>query len=204
MLPNEEEKKDPRVKRTRQSIEQAFLNLMTEKGFQALSVQDITEHAGINRATFYAHFPDKYDLLDHFIRKEFHQLVENRMLNACQFSLVNLRSLIIAVCEFVDNAQGRCSMTEKQFRLLVASQVRTQVNTLILHWLGNTGPEDEQTVMHERAATASSWAIYGLATKWSQSKRVPPVEQYADEVLPLIAANLSFNTEPDRVLQISA
>jgi len=63
MLPNQAEELDPRVRRTRQSIVQAFMKLINQKGFQAISVQDITEQAGINRATFYAHFPDKYALL---------------------------------------------------------------------------------------------------------------------------------------------
>ena len=61
----ESEKVDPRVKRTRQSLEQAFVDLLHEKGFQAITVQDITQRAGLNRATFYAHFPDKYALLDY-------------------------------------------------------------------------------------------------------------------------------------------
>ncbi|RJP51863.1 MAG: TetR family transcriptional regulator [Anaerolineaceae bacterium] len=60
-----EEKLDPRVKRTRQLLEEAFSELIQEKDFQSISIQDITVRAGINRATFYAHFPDKYALLDY-------------------------------------------------------------------------------------------------------------------------------------------
>ncbi len=54
-----EDKIDPRIKRTRMFLEEAFSELLHEKDFQSISVQDITERAGINRATFYAHFPDK-------------------------------------------------------------------------------------------------------------------------------------------------
>jgi AcrR family transcriptional regulator len=56
-----------RVKRTRSLLEQAFMGVVAEKGFQAASVQDITEKAGVNRATFYKHFNDKYALLNHSI-----------------------------------------------------------------------------------------------------------------------------------------
>ena len=56
-------KVDPRIKRTRKLLQQAFQELMTDRGFQDISVQDIADRAGINRATFYAHFEDKYDLL---------------------------------------------------------------------------------------------------------------------------------------------
>ncbi|MEW5831033.1 MAG: helix-turn-helix domain-containing protein, partial [Chloroflexota bacterium] len=95
---------DPRVKRTRNLLEQAFMEVVAEKGFQAVSVQDIAERAGINRATFYAHFPDKYALLDHSIRQMFRQELEKRMLSVCTFSLENLRQLVVAVCEFVAKA----------------------------------------------------------------------------------------------------
>src|SRR5215208_6675732 len=64
----QEEKLDPRVKRTRGLILQSFMEILPEKGFQAVSVQDITDKAGINRATFYAHFTDKYQLLDRSIQ----------------------------------------------------------------------------------------------------------------------------------------
>ncbi len=195
MSPNEDEKLDPRVKRTRQMIEQAFMTLVIEKGFQTLSVQDITEKAGINRATFYAHFPDKYSLLDHAIQQSFKLEIEKRMLNACHFSNSNLRALIITVCEFVDGAHGYCAKTEQQFRSLVEAQVRSQIQGLISHWLENMPSNGNTPVSPERTATAASWAIYGLATEWSRAKRMPPVEQYADEVLGLVAANLGMSVE---------
>lgn len=197
MLPNPTaEKLDPRVKRTRALIEEAFMALVSEKGFQALSVQDITERAGINRATFYAHFPDKFALLEESVRQKFREVIHKQSLNVCQFSQENLRSLVIAVCEFVEDAQGRCNLADQQYRSLIANQVRLQIHDLIKHWL-----EDEQfngkfKGSHESAATAASWAMYGLATEWSRSKQSPPVEEYADEVLPLVTATLGMSTQP--------
>lgn len=192
MLPNENEKLDPRVKRTRQMIYQAFMDLVKEKGFQTISVQDVTERAGINRATFYAHFPDKYALLDFAVHQDFHQEIDKRMLNACHFTNDNLRNLIIAVCEFVGNAHSHCNVTEQQFQSLVGTQVRLQVYGLLNHWLETAPLIENNSVSRERAATAASWAIYGLASEWSANKRMPPIEQYADEVQPLVAANLGL------------
>jgi AcrR family transcriptional regulator len=54
-----EEKLDPRVKRTRSLILHSFEDLLAEKNFESISVQDVTDKAQINRATFYAHFQDK-------------------------------------------------------------------------------------------------------------------------------------------------
>ena len=57
-------KMDLRVKRTQKMIVEAFMKLVAEKGYDAVSVQDIADEAMINRATFYAHFKDKQDLYD--------------------------------------------------------------------------------------------------------------------------------------------
>lgn len=54
---------DLRVKRTLQLIQDAMIELMGERGFERTTVRDITERAMINRATFYLHYEDKYDLL---------------------------------------------------------------------------------------------------------------------------------------------
>jgi AcrR family transcriptional regulator len=54
---------DRRVERTRQSLQGALLSLIQERGFEVLSVQDIIDRANVGRATFYAHFDNKEDLL---------------------------------------------------------------------------------------------------------------------------------------------
>ena len=54
---------DRRVKRTRQVIRDAFISLIGQKGFEAVTVQEITETADIHRSTFYFHYEDKYDLM---------------------------------------------------------------------------------------------------------------------------------------------
>jgi len=76
MLPIPDEQLDPRVKRTRGLIQQSFMELLAEKGFRAVTVQDITERAEVNRTTFYAHFPDKYSLLEESIRQAFRSELE--------------------------------------------------------------------------------------------------------------------------------
>src|SRR5262245_58324705 len=56
-------RKDRRVERTEQLIRGALLSLIKEKGFEDLTVQEIIDRANVGRATFYAHFDNKDDLL---------------------------------------------------------------------------------------------------------------------------------------------
>ncbi|MBI1757620.1 MAG: TetR/AcrR family transcriptional regulator [Actinobacteria bacterium] len=54
---------DRRVRRTRAALNSALLDLIIEKGYEAVTVQDIIDRADVGRSTFYAHFRDKDDLL---------------------------------------------------------------------------------------------------------------------------------------------
>lgn len=195
--PLETERVDPRVKRTRVLLEQAFMELIQEKGFQAVTVQDIAERAGVNRATFYAHFADKYALLDHNIRQGFLQEIDKRMLNACHLTIDNLRNLIIAVCEFTRSVNEHCRPPQAQFESLVEAQVKAVLHELLMKWLepreGEASTAPRQALAPETTATAASWAIYGLALQWGHAKHPRPVDEFAAEVLPLVSRSLNLS-----------
>lgn len=55
---------DRRVQRTRRALRDALISLMTERGWDEVSVQDICDRADIGRSTFYVHFQNKEELLD--------------------------------------------------------------------------------------------------------------------------------------------
>lgn len=57
------QKTDRRIVRTKKVIREALTDLIEEKGFELITVRDLTEKADINRGTFYLHYQDKYDLL---------------------------------------------------------------------------------------------------------------------------------------------
>ncbi|MFW5713582.1 MAG: TetR/AcrR family transcriptional regulator [Brevefilum sp.] len=54
---------DRRVQRTRKLLQEALMALILEEGYDAISIQDITDKANLGRATFYLHFKDKDELL---------------------------------------------------------------------------------------------------------------------------------------------
>jgi AcrR family transcriptional regulator len=56
-------KLDPRVVRTRKLLREALVASILEKGYDATNIQDITDRAGLRRATFYLHYGDKDALL---------------------------------------------------------------------------------------------------------------------------------------------
>lgn len=60
-----------RKQRTREALKQAAMDLILEKGYDAVSVQDITDRADLGRGTFYVHFTDKEDLMWSVIREGF-------------------------------------------------------------------------------------------------------------------------------------
>lgn len=76
---------DRRITRTKSVIRDALVSLIEEKGFDALSVKDITTRANINRGTFYLHYKDKYDLLDQTL-EEVIQDIKNILLEITTLS----------------------------------------------------------------------------------------------------------------------
>ncbi len=183
-MPNLDEKLDPRVKRTRNLILQSFENLLAEKNFESISVQDVTDKAEINRATFYAHFQDKYTLLDYSINQMFMQEIDKRTLNVCSYSADNLRTLILVVCEFLARLHSDCAQPHQQFESLVEVTIKKQIFDLLSHWLRNS------KISTELPVTVATSAIYGLASHYSHRKKRPALEKFVDEALPLVVVNL--------------
>ncbi len=189
----EKKRVDPRVKRTRQWLQKALLDLMAEKGFEAITVQEIAERAMVNRATFYAHFTDKYALLEHSMRALFQEKLRAELPEGSPFTPENLQSLIRLVAENLAEVQGHCTPPRGQMDTLMEKQVKAELHDTLRGWLGerSTGKTAGPPTI-EQAATIASWAIYGAALQWSQRGRREPSNEFAQQVLPLILASLQF------------
>lgn len=61
---------------TEKKVERAFLQLMSDNNFDQITVSGITRIAKINRSTYYAHYKDKYDMVDQFADKLINHIVE--------------------------------------------------------------------------------------------------------------------------------
>src|SRR5436190_1428048 len=127
-------KLDPRIKRTRGLLQQSLRELMAEKSFQSITVQDITDRATVNRATFYAHFEDKEALLEHTIREGIKQQLHSRLPEDSEFNPENLAQLILTVCEFLAE-MGHCPPPHRQFEPLMEKQVKAELFEILQVWL---------------------------------------------------------------------
>src|SRR5215471_13417042 len=95
------EVRDPRIRRTRQLLHAALRKIMQTKHFDEISVQDITDEATVNRATFYEHYTDKFDLLDNMVRGDFHRMLAERNISFDGSCGAALRAIVLATCDYL-------------------------------------------------------------------------------------------------------
>ncbi len=84
------QKQDRRSQRTRNLIDRAFVELMLEKSYDIITVQDIIDRANVGRSTFYAHYLDKEDLLTSQLQRLIEQLHQMPFTEASQASVASL------------------------------------------------------------------------------------------------------------------
>ncbi|MCA9971267.1 MAG: TetR/AcrR family transcriptional regulator [Anaerolineales bacterium] len=184
MLPNETQT-DPRVLRTRQLIEEAFLEILSEKTLHALTVRDVTRRAGINRATFYAHFFDKYALFSHIVRKTFLQTLGEYISADAAFSQENLLALVRAVCHYFVYLNSQCPPTDRQLRPVAETEVQQVVFEHLVGWLQVESAADVALL-----ATYLSWGIFGVGLAWVGNRSDQAVEETAVRLYHLVQATL--------------
>ncbi len=59
-----QQKANLRIRRTQKLLREALIELIEEKGFEAITVVEITDRAMVSRAAFYRNYQDKYDLVE--------------------------------------------------------------------------------------------------------------------------------------------
>jgi len=99
-------KTDLRILRTKQSIRKAFYELIQEKGYEAITIQDIADRAMINRNTFYLHYVNKPDLLNTCMDEllgEVKEVVVLCPINMSPFSISTLETVMQAILEQISS-----------------------------------------------------------------------------------------------------
>src|SRR5580700_7277556 len=181
---------DPRIKRTRQLLHRAFTELLAEKSFEEISVQDIAERSTVNRATFYDHFPDKFALLEDIIAENFQAVLCGRMAGSMGTCPESVKQLIRAVCDFFADLASSCQKHQRQFAPVTESKIKTLLRDFLLEGLRDTSRQASKADLELRA-TMASWAICGAALEWSHAKTASP-EAFADAVFSLVSTTLQL------------
>lgn len=178
-----ETRPDRRVQRTHRLLREALIALVLERGWDAITVQDICERADVGRSTFYSHFGDKEALLTsgfESLRRELEAYVGREggpgrlafvepLLAHCQENRRIFRALI---------GQRSHQVVQRKFRALLLEMVKEdlgdEVPELVAHfvtgalleliawWLDMPAPwtPEELAARYRRLATAAIGVDY--------------------------------------------
>ncbi|MBO0791222.1 MAG: TetR family transcriptional regulator [Ktedonobacteraceae bacterium] len=172
---------DRRVQRTQQLLKQAFVEVVREKGFAAMSIQDVTERANVNRGTFYAHFTDKYALLETIIREGLQRILADTLPPVSQWERDTLHLLIRTVLEYFDGKYGPCRPSAGSMVPLFERAAHEVLFELLLEWLRQEGVSRPRVPL-TTIAHILSWSVLGAAVQWCQATMEISLDQMAQDV----------------------
>lgn len=191
---------DPRVIRTHRLIQDAFTSLLDEKDFDAITIRDITERATVNRATFYAHFADKYTLMESLVLGMFMTFVSKRIQSQSELTSESLRNLILSVCDYHENLSNKCKRKSESIAPLIDMKIKMQLEHIVSTWLAKSttliGTERRRL---DLAATMITQSINGAAYRWNAEGRKTTASVLADEILPFLMAGVLTVIEKNNV-----
>lgn len=176
-------KKDPRVTRSRTQIIDAFVLLSGKKPFSSITVKDITTEARINRATFYNHFLDKYDLLEQVVSEALrsnlgcnsHPDIKEHL--STEDTLRELFSSLIRFERTLDSYSDGSEESE-----MIALVIHSHLIDILSSHLALHKPEIESSV-HLKLARMLTHALLGMTKDYCESSQAEATEDYIDPVL---------------------
>jgi len=161
------------------------MQLLRSKPFDDISVQDITDAATVNRATFYDHYTDKFALLEALIASGFHQMLAERSVQYDGTCPSAAAAIILAACDYLAtlrSAQGDCGNRRSNVEALEDAAMIAAIRRVLAHGMEKySGIPEERRAMQSAAA---SWAIYGAVKEWLNT----PHRCLPDAVVPEIVA----------------
>lgn len=186
----ETEKTNRKVKYTKMVLKESFIKLLKEKPISRITVTEICEKADINRATFYAHYNDPYDLLKHIEQ----ELVDdiNRYLENYSFHESNPESLQLMekIFEYIKENCELCSILlsesgDRNFQKEVLMIVQKQC---IQVW--TTKKSVNKDVAEYLYSYATNGSI-GIILKWLQNGMDRSTHEMAQLIIKLTDKGLS-------------
>ena len=132
---------DLRTERTKRSIANAFLELRKQKSIEKITVKELAELAYINKATFYTHYHDIYDLSDQ---------LENEFMDSIIHALPHPESIItdpaVATRELSEMLLAKSDITNILFSGSRQSMLSEKIYTALMKYIISKYPNTERTL----------------------------------------------------------
>lgn len=172
---NVKNKMDPRVIRTKKLIQEALLMLMHKKDFKDITVKDISEEATVNRATFYAHYLDKEDLLDTMVSDAIDLCLGNRILPGQKFNAKTGRELILILYDYQVAFFERFSMDTQSIAGRLENLVKAKIENLVADLIQNQNELPlEKNADQQILVTMISGALYNASLTYFRKTKNKP------------------------------
>jgi AcrR family transcriptional regulator len=190
------EVRDPRIRRTRQLLQGALLQLLRSKALDDISVQDIADAATVNRATFYDHYTDKFALLEALVAGGFHRMLAERSVHYDETCPSAARAIVLAACQYLatlreaqgDGLNRRSNVEALEDAAMVGAIRRVLEEGMVRH---AAIPEERRAMQ----SAAASGAIYGAVKEWLNMPNRPPAETVVPAIVSLVMPLLGSETE---------
>ncbi|WP_223829617.1 TetR/AcrR family transcriptional regulator [Paenibacillus arenilitoris] len=157
----------------------AFVNLVNEKDFEKITIADLTKGAKVNRATFYAHFNDKYELLDYILGDSASAAIENRTEGEVKFDQDRIFQLVLALCDFYRQPNIQC---RSSYVGLVVPQMKDKIlnelKAFLSQSLEHSYTKDEKNIF----VPIFAQAIHEGALQWAVGNTDMTKEEVARRV----------------------
>jgi AcrR family transcriptional regulator len=176
-----EKKGDRRVERTQQLLRGALVSLIEEQGFEALTVQDIINRANVGRATFYAHFDNKEDLLVsgfdglRAALKELQRQARTRASSSDERLFAFTHEMFAHIAEYrkvframVGKRSG--ALVQQLLQKIIVDLVRDDLTAVV-------GRPSEKSATTEAVVQFVTGGFFGLAMLWAAGKLPLSVEE---------------------------
>ena len=167
---------DPRIVRSRRMLMEALVRLLGKKEFDDISIQEIADEAGLNRATFYLHYADKNALLQAMTAARFRELIARRGLSFTDCDGA-LRAIALGVCDYLAETTGCPSQLAK---MPLEGSIIPVVEGMFKE--GGARHAVAPGVDTAMLATTAAWAIFGAARRWLQTPGRMPAEEMAAKI----------------------
>lgn len=175
-------KLDRRVVRTRRLLRDALMFLILEKGYDAVTVQDITDQANLGRATFYLHYQDKEDLLSRSLEEIYDDLVLRlQHLSREQLLLGEEAPSLIAFRHAAENQDLYLVLLRGQGAHLISRRIQQYIADVVVQNFLHLLADRPQPVSLDLIANHVAGSLIAMITWWLENE-MPHSPEYMSRI----------------------